>query len=133
MTDERRSRPARAALALPQRVVAALTALLVVAQFFLAGAGAFGATSFDAHRTVGSLAVLVALAGLVIALLTRRLLAHTAAVFGLLVLQAVLGTLGSDEPWIGAFHGLNAVAVMGAAGSLAGANRAEVRGRAARA
>jgi hypothetical protein len=131
MTDERRSRPARAALALPQRVVASLTALLVVAQFFLAGAGAFGATSFDAHRTVGSLAVLVALVGLVIALLTRRLLAHTAAVFGLLVLQAVLGTLGGDEPWIGAFHGLNAVAVMGAAGSLAGANWAEVRGRAA--
>jgi Family of unknown function (DUF6220) len=131
MTDERRSRPARAALVLPQRVVASLTALLVVAQFFLAGAGAFGATSFDAHRTVGSVAVLVALVGLVIALLTRRLLAHTAAVFGLLVLQALLGGFGSDEPWIGALHGLNAVAVMGAAGSLAGANRTASRGRAA--
>ena len=131
MTDERRSRPAGAALALPQAVVASLTAALVVAQFFLAGAGAFGATSFDAHRTVGSLAVLVALVGLVIALLTRRLLAHTAAVFGLLVLQAVLGTIGSDEPWIGALHGLNAVAVMATAGSLAGANWAAVRGRAA--
>jgi Family of unknown function (DUF6220) len=131
MTDERRSRPARAALALPQRVIASLTALLVVAQFFLAGAGAFGATSFDAHQTLGSVAVLVALVGLVLALVTRRLLGHTAAVFGLLVLQAVLGTLGGDEPWIGAFHGLNAVAVMASAGSLAQANWAEVRGRAA--
>jgi hypothetical protein len=41
MTDRRCSRPARQALALPQRVVASLTALLVVTQFFLARAGAF--------------------------------------------------------------------------------------------
>jgi Family of unknown function (DUF6220) len=131
MTDQRSPGPAREALLLPQRVIASLTALLVVTQFFLAGAGAFGATSFDAHKTVGSVAVLVALVGLVLALLTRRLLGHTAAVFGLLLLQAVLGTLGSDEPWIGALHGLNAVAVMGAAGSLAQANRADVRRKAA--
>jgi hypothetical protein len=131
MTDRRRSRPAREALALPQRVVASLTALLVVTQFFLAGAGAFGATSFDAHRTVGSLAVLVALVGLGLALLTRRLFPHTALVLGLLVLQALLGGLGSDEPWIGALHGLNAVAVMATAGSLAQANWAVVRKAAA--
>jgi hypothetical protein len=118
-------------LALTQRLVASLTALIVVSQFFLAGAGAFGATSFDAHRTIGSLAVVVALVGLVVAALTRRHLGHTAAVFGLLVLQAVLGSLGGDEPWIGALHGLNAIAVMGAAGSLAQANWAPARARAA--
>ena len=100
-------------LALAQRLVASLTALMVVSQFFLAGAGAFGATSFDAHRTVGSL--------------TRRHRGHSAAVVGLLVLQALLGSLGGDEPWVGALHGLNAIAVMGAAGTLAQANWAPVR------
>jgi Family of unknown function (DUF6220) len=117
--------------ALAQRLLASLTALMVLGQFFLAGAGAFGATTFDAHRTVGSLAVIVALVGLGLAALTRRNVAHSAAVVGLLVLQALLGTLGGDQPWIGALHGLNAVAVMGAAGSLAQANWAPVRARAA--
>ena len=114
-------------LALAQRLVASLTALMVVSQFFLAGAGAFGATSFDAHRTVGSLAVLVALLGLLLAALTRRHRGHSAAVVGLLVLQALLGSVGGDEPWVGALHGLNAIAVMGAAGTLAQANWAPVR------
>ena len=114
-------------LALAQRLIASLTALMIVAQFFLAGAGAFGATSFDAHRTIGSLAVLVALVGLVLSAPTGRHRGHTAAVFGLLVVQALLGSLGGDEPWIGALHGLNAIAVMGAAGSLAQANWAPVR------
>jgi hypothetical protein len=114
-------------LALAQRLLASLTALLVVTQFFLAGAGAFGATSFDPHRTVGSVAVLVALLGLGLAGLTRRHVAHSAAVLGLLVVQFVLGSLGGDEPWIGALHGLNAIAVMGAAGTLAQANWAPVR------
>ena len=114
-------------VALAQRLVASLTALMVVSQFFFAGAGAFGATSFDAHRTIGSLAVLVALVGLVLALLTRRHRGHSAALVGLLVLQALLGDFGGDEPWVGAVHGLNAIAVMGAAGTLAQANWAPVR------
>src|SRR5919108_731671 len=38
----------------------------------------------------------------------------------LTILQLVLGTLGSDEPWVGAFHGLNALAVTAAAGTLTG-------------
>src|SRR3954469_13352131 len=109
-------------LPLAQRLAASLTALLVVSQFFLAGAGAFGATSFDLHRTVGSAAIVVALLGLALAALNRRHVGHSAAVAGLLVLQLVLGVLGGDEPWIGALHGLNAIAVMGAAGRLAQAN-----------
>jgi hypothetical protein len=114
-------------VAVAQRLVASLTALMVVSQFFSAGAGAFGATSFDAHRTIGSLAILVALVGLVLALLTRRHRGHSAALVGLLVLQALLGDFGGDEPWVGAVHGLNAIAVMGAAGTLAQANWSPVR------
>jgi hypothetical protein len=114
-------------LVLAQRLLASLTALMIVSQFFFAGAGAFGATSFDPHRTIGSLAVLVALLGLVVSAATGRHRGHSAAVFGFLVLQALLGSLGGDEPWIGALHGLNAIAVMGAAGTLAQANWAPVR------
>lgn len=114
-------------LVLAQRLLSSLTALIVVSQFFFAGAGAFGATSFDAHRTIGSLVLVVALLGLVLAAPTGRHRGHTAAVLGLLVVQAALGALGGDEPWIGALHGLNAIAVMGAAGTLAQANWAPVR------
>jgi Family of unknown function (DUF6220) len=112
----------RAQLAVAQGAAASATALLVATQFFLAGAGAFGATSFDAHRAVGSIAVLVALVGLALAAIARRHRGHSAAVVGLLVLQAALGSLAGDEPWVGALHGLNALTVMGAAGSLARAN-----------
>ena len=103
-----------------QRGIAVLTMALIATQFFLAGAGAFGATSFDAHETVGSILVLVVLAGLVVAALARRFVVHAAIVVALTILQLVLGTLGSDEPWVGAFHGLNALAVTAAAGTLTG-------------
>jgi hypothetical protein len=102
-----------------QRGLASLSMALVVAQFFLAGAGAFGATSFDAHKTVGSALVLVVLLGLLVAALVRRHVAHAAIFFAVTLLQLVLGTVGSDEPWVGAFHGLNAIAVMGAGGTFA--------------
>jgi hypothetical protein len=102
-----------------QRGIAVLTMALIATQFFLAGAGAFGATSFDAHETVGSILVLVVLAGLVVAALARRFVVHAAIVVALTILQLVLGTLGSDEPWVGAFHGLNALVVMGVGGTLA--------------
>ena len=102
-----------------QRALASLSMALVLTQFFLAGAGAFGATSFDAHRSVGSVLVVVVLLGLLVAALVRRHVAHAAIFLGVTVLQLVLGTLGSDEPWVGALHGLNAIAVLGAGGTLA--------------
>jgi len=101
-----------------QRGIAVLTMALIATQFFLAGAGAFGATSFDAHKTVGSILVLVVLLAALVAALARRFALHALALLGLTVLQLVLGALGADTPWIGALHGLNALAVMGAAGSL---------------
>jgi hypothetical protein len=109
----------RPVLVAAQRGLASLSMALVVAQFFLAGAGAFGATSFDAHKTVGSALVLVVLLGLLVAALVRRHVAHAAIFFGVTLLQLVLGTVGGDEPWVGAFHGLNALAVMGAGGTFA--------------
>jgi hypothetical protein len=107
------------ALVAAQRGIAVLTMALIATQFFLAGAGAFGATSFDAHKTVGSVLVLVVLVGLIVAALVRRHAVHAAILVALTILQLVLGTLGNDEPWIGAFHGLNALAVLAAGGTLA--------------
>ena len=37
----------------------------------------------------------------------------------LLIVQFALGSIGADEPWVGAFHGLNALAVLAAGGTLA--------------
>jgi Family of unknown function (DUF6220) len=102
-----------------QRGLAVLTMALIATQFFLAGAGAFGATSFDAHKAVGSVLVLVVLLAVIVAALARRFGLHALALLGLTVLQLALGALGADTPWIGAFHGLNALAVMGAGGTLA--------------
>ena len=107
------------------RGIQSLAMALIAAQFFLAGAGAFGATSFEAHKTVGSALVVVALLGLIAAALARRLVGHAALFLAVTALQLVLGTLGADEPWVGALHGLNAAVVMGVGGSLA--NRAWAR------
>jgi hypothetical protein len=102
-----------------QRGIAVLTMALIATQFFLAGAGAFGATSFDAHKAIGSALVLVVLVGVLVAALARRHAFHALILFALTVLQLVLGSLGADEPWVGAFHGLNALAVLAAGGTLA--------------
>jgi uncharacterized protein DUF6220 len=107
------------ALLAAQRALAALTMALIATQFFLAGAGAFGATSFAAHEAVGSALVVVVLLALALAALARRHTVHAAILLGVTVLQLALGSLGADEPWIGAFHGLNALVVMGVAGTLA--------------
>jgi hypothetical protein len=101
------------------RGLQSLAMAMIAAQFFLAGAGAFGATSFEAHKAVGSILVLVALLVLLAAALARRFVGHAALFLGATVLQLVLGTLGADTPWIGAFHGLNAIVVMGVGGTLA--------------
>ena len=106
------------ALLTAQRAVAIVTLALIATQFFLAGAGAFGATGYDAHKTVGSILVLVILVGLVVAVVARRHPIHAAIVLGVAVLQVALGAIGEDTPWIGALHGLNAIVVMAAAGTL---------------
>ena len=85
------------ALVAAQRAIAVLTMALIATQFFLAGAGAFGATSFDAHKTVGSALVLVVLLRLVVAALARRHAVHAAILVGVTVLQLVLGSLGTDD------------------------------------
>jgi hypothetical protein len=103
-----------------QRGLAVLTMALIATQFFLAGAGAFGATGFDAHETVGSVLVVVVLVAVIVAAVARRFVVHAVALLGVTILQVVLGSAGADEPWVGAVHGLNALVVAGVGGTLAG-------------
>ena len=103
-----------------QRVLAALIAAGVAVQFLLAGAGAFGATSFAPHRALGWTLLLLTVVAFVNALAAMRLVRHSGALALLVGLQAVLGVLGADtQAWFGALHGLNATAVLAAAGTLA--------------
>jgi len=89
-------------------------------QFLLAGAGAFGATSFNAHRVLGWALLFLAGIAFVVALAAMRLVRHSGALLLVVALQAGLGVLGAEtQAWFGALHGLNALAVMAAAGTLA--------------
>ena len=85
----------------------------VVVQFFLAGLGTFGATTFDAHRAVGLGLGLVSLIMLVLAFVgkvPRSLIALTFTLFGLNVVQLVLAQIDIEE--IAALHVVNALAVV---------------------
>jgi uncharacterized membrane protein len=102
------------------RAVVALIAVGVVVEFFFAGAGAFGATSYDVHMTVGK--ILLGLAGLAVlcSTLARRFLRHTVFLLAVVLLQWILGKLGAEkEAWVGPVHAVNALAVMATAGTLA--------------
>jgi hypothetical protein len=93
----------------------------VVVQFFLAGAGAFGATDFDVHRIIGDALVAVAAVAFSFAAAARRHRRATLIVLVLLALQIVLALVATDsERWVGALHGLNALAIGAVAGSLTG-------------
>jgi hypothetical protein len=103
-----------------QHLLALLIVAVVGAQFFLAAAGAFGATSYSAHETVGYTVAAAALVAVLVALLARRYLLPSLLLLVALAIQVALGSLGtSSSSWFGAFHGLNALLVMATAGNLA--------------
>lgn len=92
----------------------------IVAQFFFAGLGAFGATTYDLHRTNGYLIVLGALLLLLLALagwLGRARVGLSALLFGLTIVQVVLAT--SVPPAFAALHPVNALAILGVTAQLA--------------
>jgi len=106
-----------------QRILVHTFLGLAALQFFLAGLGVFRnnpkpsekiveSSTFDPHRIVGDLTTLVALLILVMALLTKRFVDLSMALFVLMVIQFVLAGLGADTPVFGALHGLNAVALV---------------------
>ena len=105
-------RDARSALT-PMAVV---FAVLLVPQFYLAGTATFGATSFDAHVGLGYALVALALALLVVAAAGRTLVALTAVLLGLMVLQVILAQAGESSGWLGGLHVVNGLAIFAVAG-----------------
>lgn len=103
----------------PYRLVATLTLAGVAVQFFLAGAGAFGATAYDAHRTLGGVLIALGGVGVVLAVLSRHRPSRALALEVAFLLQLLLGHLGMHHPWIGALHGLVAVGVAALASAVA--------------
>jgi len=124
------------------RIWASLVSLAIIVQVGLAGYGAFhavdvsddkGALSkngvsdgFNAHAALGYVIVLAALVLLILAFLARRQSPGGARakwagiLLVLLVVQVLLAALGGAVAWLGVLHGMNALAVAGVAGSLAG-------------
>lgn len=94
---------------------------LGLVQFFLAGLGTFGERdAFNVHRGIGSLLVLISLVLLILALVRRKeAVAASALLFGLMIVQMVLGVSGYDAPILGALHAVNALVLLGVASLVA--------------
>jgi Family of unknown function (DUF6220) len=107
--------------------LAYLFAGLIVIQFFLAGLGAFTTVhnkkfndnNFGAHGLLGTLLVLIALVIMLIALIGRWSPTATklsAALFGLMVVQLILGVSGAGtSPVLGGLHAVNALLIVAVA------------------
>jgi hypothetical protein len=114
-----RSEPAGGA-ARAHRILALLFLAGAVVQFFLAGLGVFGETSYDAHQIWGGVLTVVSLVVLILAFAGRREgLQASAILFVLMIVQNILGGSGYDAPILGAFHPVVGLAVLGAAGAAA--------------
>ena len=124
------------------RIWASLVSLAIIVQVGLAAYGGFHAADvsddkgaitkhgvedgFNAHAALGYVIVLAALVLLILAFVARRDPAGAARpkwagiLFGLLIAQVLLAWLGGAVAGLGVLHGMNALAVAGVAGSLAG-------------
>jgi hypothetical protein len=118
------------------RILATLTSLAVIVQVGFAGYGAFNAidkaddagsitkktveNGFDPHGIFGTLVIALMLILLIVALVGRIHVRTAAILFGLGIVQMLLAWGGTAAAWVGFFHGVNALAIAGIAGSLAG-------------
>ena len=116
-----------------------LTALLffaIVVQVGLAGYGAFNAideadggpvtqktieNGFDPHGILGTIVLLLMLILVIVSLTAGRIRARTVTVLLVLgIVQMLLAWGATGAAWVGFLHGINALAIAGIAGSLAG-------------
>jgi hypothetical protein len=122
-TTSARSEPA-SGVARAHRVLALLFLAGAVVQFFLAGLGAFGGTSFEPHQIWGTVLTVISLIVLILAFAGRRAALQSSAIlFGLMILQNILGGVGTDVPVLGALHPVVGLAVLGAAMTAASGTR----------
>ena len=132
------------------RIWASLVSLAIIVQVGLAAYGAFDAidksddngtigkdavsSGFDAHAVLGYAIVGGAIVLILLAVATRRAMPSrvrwSGLILGLLIVQVILAGAGDAVPVIGILHGMNALAIAGFAGSLAGREWAAYRGAA---
>ena len=131
------------------RIWASIVSLAIIVQVGLAGYGAFNAVDksddkgtigkdavsdgFGAHAGLGYVIFLAALILLILAFVSRReggppRVKWSGGILGLIVVQILLAWAGGASAWLGVLHGMNALAVAGVAGSLAGREWAAHRG-----
>jgi hypothetical protein len=123
---------ARAPLA--QRLRLAVVGLFIVGlfvQFYLAGRGAFGASSYSAHRHFGDALHLVTPVILLLTLINpvtrnRTDVIHSILLIFLFEVQFALADL--QHPAVGAFHPVNALLLLGVSYSLFRRDLRAVRG-----
>jgi hypothetical protein len=97
------------------RWIALVIAGGVIAQFFLAGIGLFGAGSYEAHMQLGWALHSVAMAGFVAAVVrprTAQAIVGSAALVVAITIQVSLPGLRNDAPWLSAFHPVLALAIL---------------------
>jgi hypothetical protein len=98
-----------------------LTVAGLALQFYLAGTGMFGATTFDLHRALGyvvGLLIVLLLILTVVARMPRRVLGLSALLVVLVVVQILLPSLRTSVPWLAALHPVNAMALLGVTSAL---------------
>jgi hypothetical protein len=118
------------------RYLASLVSLAVIVQVGFAGYGAFNAidkadddgsitkksleNGFDPHGALGTIVIALMLILLIVALIARFRVRVAAILFALGIVQMLLAFGASAAAWVGFFHAVNALAIAGVAGSLAG-------------
>ena len=133
----------RAAVHRVYRYLIAVYVVAIVLLIFLAGEGIFGehaakikdAKSLDPHRALGSLLGLVAIVLFLLALAARVNRATVIRTFVLAVLAAIaqpaLAGGGDSNKWVGAFHVIDGIIILGLSARLAfEANRQLIGNRA---
>ncbi len=116
------------------KYLAGLVFLGVILQIGFAGYGAFSVAGdvdggtvneeqfedvFGLHAGFGYLVLLLSLILLIVALVARMRIKHSAILFGLFIVQTLLAWFGFEVAWIGFFHPINAVLIAGLSGMLA--------------
>ena len=80
-------------------------------QFFFAGLGIFGETTFDAHAAFGFVIGLTVIALLALSHVASWLVRETAILVALVVAQIALAWTQELAPWLAALHPVNALVI----------------------
>ena len=131
------------------RIWASLVSLSIIVQIGLAAYGGFHAVDvsddkgtigknavsdgFGVHTALGYIILIAAIILLALAFAARGLgnpsrVKWSGLIVGLLVVQVLLAWAGDATAWLGVLHGMNALAIAGFAGNLAGREWAAYRG-----